>query len=244
VEKPAGAQRGARHDEVNDEVDNVVQTAVETVSRAGTVSLAAFTDALESVGRSLTRRVVEGAVADPPSPAGAAGGTADAGRAPASTALIDRGRLAESLAAGPKAPALGSATVAAIGLKVATRFRKLGFLAKRTPAFLVAAAVPALVASVTRGAHELGMVASHLAQRARAEGVEPDLDRVRRVAVQIMARRPIDPEIEPSHGALARSWLWRAARAALPFTSGVITSDPRGIAAKAAEVDVRELGQA
>jgi hypothetical protein len=219
---------------VDAEVRGVVHTAVDTVSRAGTVSFAALTDALESAGRSLTRRVVAGAVENTPGPS----------RAPvASSALTDRARLAESLAAGPKAPALGSATVAALALKFAGRFRRLGFLARRTPAFLVATAVPALVASVTRGSHELGMIAAHLAQRARAEGVEPDLDRVRRVAVQIMSRRPVDPEAEPSHGALAVGWLRRAARAALPFTSGVVTRDPDGLAATAADVDVRELGR-
>jgi hypothetical protein len=236
--------RDEMHDGVDDEVHGVVQTAIETLSRAGTVSLAALTDALESAGRSLTRRVVANAMAETSHHDGDAREAGAGEPAPASTALVDRARLAESLATGPKAPAIASATVAALALKVATRFRRLGFLARRSPTFLVAAAVPALVSSVSRGAHELGMVASHLAQRARAEGVEPDLDRVRRVAVQIMSRRPVDPETEPSHGALAFSWLRRATRAALPFTSGVVTSDPKGLAAKAAEVDVRELGQA
>ena len=86
------------------------------------------------------------------------------------------------------------------------------------------------------------MVTSHLVHRAQAEGVEPDLERVRRAAVQIVSHRPVDPETEPSHGRLAVHWLRRAFRAALPFTAGVATADPAGLAREAAEVDVTRLG--
>ena len=86
------------------------------------------------------------------------------------------------------------------------------------------------------------MVASHLVQRARSQGVEPDLERVRRAAVQIVSHRPVDPEVEPSHGALAVRWLRRAARAALPFTAGAATADPEGLATAAATVDPASLG--
>lgn len=235
-----GTPNGADDPGVDQAVHGVVHTALDTMSRAGTVSLAALGDALESAARALTRRVVARAVESTPrgGPAGANDSSKSAGT------LVDQSVLAESLDAGPTAPMVGPATVAALALKFGGRFRRLKFLAKRSPAFLAATAIPVLVASVTRGAHELGMVASHLVQRARAEGVEPDLDRVRRAAVQIMSRRPVDPETEPSHGALALGWLRRAVRAALPFTSGVATADPRGIAATAARVDVRELGEA
>jgi hypothetical protein len=213
------------------EVQGVVATAVDTVSRAGTVSFAALTDALEGTGRALTRRVVTGAVSDP----------RPSGRR---ASLADRSGLAEALADKPAVPAIGSATTAALALRFVRRFRRFGFLARRTPAFLVATAVPALVASVARGADELGMVAAHLAARARAAGVEPDLERVRRTAAQVVLRQPVDPETEPSHGALVLQWLRRAARAALPFTAGVATADPEGLARAAAEVDVRQLGPA
>jgi hypothetical protein len=221
----------ARDDDLDREVQGVVRAAVDAASRAGTVSLAALIDALENAGRSLSRRVVSRAVGAPDAPE-------------RRVDLGDRAGLANALAAAPRVPAIGAATTAALALRFARRFRSLGFLARRTPAFLVAAAVPALVASVSRGADELGMVASHLARRARAEGVEPDVERVRRVAVQIVERRPVDPEVEPSHGALAVQWLRRAARAALPFTSGVATADPEHLAAAASEVDVRLLGPA
>jgi hypothetical protein len=212
-----------RDPQVDREVRGVVQAAVDAISRAGTVSAAGITDALENAGRSLTRRVVTGAAIQ-------RGGVAD------------RDSLARALADRPRIPALGSATTAAVALKVAGRFRRLGFLARRTPAFLVATAVPALVASVSRGADELGMVSSYLVERARAHGVEPDLERVRRASVQIVSHRPVDPEVEPSHGVLALLWLRRALRAALPFTAGVATADPEGLASAAAAVDPVLLG--
>ena len=205
------------------DVRAVVQEAVDAASRAGTVSAAGVTDALENAGRSLARRVVTGATA-------------------VRSELVDPARLQQALADKPAVTALGSATSAAMALKFVGRFKRLGFLAKRTPAFLLAAAVPALVVSVTRGADELGMVSSHLFHRARAEGIEPDPERVRRAAVQIVERRPVDPETEPSHGVLAFQWLRRAVRAALPFTSGIATTDPEGLASAAAAVDVRRLG--
>lgn len=210
---------------VPDDVRGVVQTAVDALGRAGTISASAVTDALEGAGRSLSRRVVTEAAARRPE-------------------LADERRLHDALADKPRVPALGSATTAAVALKFAGRFRRVGFLVRRTPAFLVAAAVPALVASVARGADELGMVASHLAHRARAEGVDPDIERVRRAAVQIVSHRPVDPEVEPSHGSLALIWLRRAFRAALPFTAGVATADPAGLTSAAAAVDTSLLGAA
>ena len=208
---------------VDRDVRAVVQAAVDAATRAGTVSAAGITDALESAGRSLARRVVAGA---------------STGR----TELADPGKLREALADKPAVAALGSATTAAMALRFAGRFKSLKFLAKRTPAFLVVGAVPALLASVARGSDELGMVSSHLVHRARAAGIEPDLERVRRTAVQIVERRPVDPETEPSHGVLAYYWLRRAVRAALPFTAGIATADPEGLASAAAAVDVRRLG--
>jgi hypothetical protein len=200
------------------EVQGVVQAAVDALGRAGSASAGALADAVEGAARSLTRRMVVDAIASP-------------------RGVEDREALARALAARPVSPALAGATIAALGLRLARRVRRLGFLARRTPLWLVATAVPALVASVSRGADELGLVASHLVLRARAKGIEPDPERVRRVAVQIASRRAVDPKQEPRHGPLVVSWLRRAFRAALPFTSGVATSDPEGLAAAAADVD-------
>lgn len=215
VEVPAAA-------EVPEDVRGIVQVAVDVLARAGTTSVSALADALESAARRLSRR----AVVD-----------ASGGR----TELVDEERLRASLAAGPRVPAIGSATTAAMALRVARRFRHLNFVAKRTPAFLLATAVPAVVASVSRGADELNMVAAHLVHRARAAGVEPDLERVRRVAVQILSHHTVDPDTEPSHGRLAWTWIRRAGRAALPFTSGVATADPEGLAHAASGVDTSTL---
>jgi hypothetical protein len=206
----------------SDEVLRVVQAAVDALGRVGGASVGALADAVEGAGRALTRKMVGDALTSP-------------------RAMGDRETLARALAERPVGPALAGATVAALGLRLAGRIRRLGFLARRTPLWLLATAAPALLASVSRGADELGLVASHLVLRARAKGVDPDPERVRRVAVQIASRREVDPEQEPSHGPLVVSWLRRAFRAALPFTTGVATSDPGGLAAAAAAVDPTRL---
>jgi hypothetical protein len=199
-------------------VSGVVRSAVDVVSRAGTISVSGVTETLERAGRLLSRRVVDDAESRRPQ-------------------IADRAALAKALATRPPAPALAGATAAALALRFARHFKPLKGLANRSPMWLLATAVPALVASVTRGADELGMVASHLIHRARAAGVEPDPERVRRAAVQIVSHKPVDPEVEPSHGALALGWLKRAARAALPFTAGVATADPEGLADAASGFD-------
>jgi hypothetical protein len=209
----------------SDEVMGVVQAAVGVLGRAGTASVGAVGDAVEGAGRALTRKMVGDAVTSP-------------------RAMADRETLARALAERPMAPALAGATVAALGLRLAGRARRLGFLTRRTPMWLLATAVPALLASVSRGSDELRLVASHLVLQARAKGIEPDPERVRRVAVQIASRRAVDPEQEPNHGPLVVSWLRRAFRAALPFTAGVATSDPDGLAAAAADVDPTRLAAA
>lgn len=208
--------------DVPEDVRGVVQTAVDALSRAGSASASAVAEALESAARRLTRRVATEAAVSRPD-------------------LADEARLQRSLAARPEVTAMAGATTAAVVLRLGRRFRPLNFLARRTPAFLLATAVPAALASVSRGADELGMVVSHLAHRARADGIEPDVERVRRVAVQILSFRPVDPGVEPSHGRLAWMWIRRAVRAALPFTSGVATADPDRLAGAAAAVDTASL---
>jgi hypothetical protein len=205
-----------------DEITGVVRTALDAAGRATTASATGVGDAVERAARALSRRVVAGAATrrDP---------------------LPDRSSLARALSEKPPTPAIVGAAAAAVGLRFLTRYRGLRVLAKRTPMWLLVTAVPTLVASVTRGADELGMVSAHLIHRARAEGIEPDLERVRRAAVQIVSHRVVDPDIEPSHGALAVQWLRRAARAVLPFTSGIATADPEGLAAAAYELDPRTL---
>jgi hypothetical protein len=205
-----------------DDVRDVVESALAAIGRAGTTSATNLADAVEGAGRSLTRRVVTGAL-EAPRP------------------LRDRDALTNALAERPAAPLLASATGAALAVRALSRVPALTFLSRRTPMWLVAAAVPALVASVSRGADELSMVSSHLTQRARAAGVEPDPERLRRVSVQILSGAPVDPDAEPRHGPLVIAWLKRAFRAALPYTAGVATRDPEGLATVAADVDPKLL---
>ena len=179
-------------------------------------------DAVNVPLRALTRRVVVDAAARP-------------------RPVPDMRTLVDRLAERPHAPLLGGASAAAMAAKVARRFGPLRFLARRTPMWVVAAAVPALYASVARGADEVSLVASHLVLRTRAEGHEPDPERIRRAAVQLVSGAPVRTDVEPPYGPLARSWLRRAARATLPFNKGVATGDPHGIAASASAVPVSSL---
>ena len=161
---------------VADAVTGVVRSAVDALSKAGTVSAAALSDALESAGRSLSRRVVAGAATR--------------------RGMGDRDTLARALADRPHTPVLASATGAALAVKVVSRFKRLGFLAKKSPMWLLATAVPALAASVSRGADELGMVAAHLIERARARrsgarpGAGPPRRRPDRVSTSPSTPRP------------------------------------------------------
>jgi hypothetical protein len=219
VDTPGAARdTGTGRSGVADEARQLTAAAVAAVGRTGTISAAAVADAVENTARSLTRRVVDGAI--------------EAG--PAAARHDD---LARALAERPRAPMLASATGAAFAARALSRIGPLRFLARRTPMWLVASAVPALAASVMRGSHELGLVASHLAARARAAGIEPDPERLRRAAVQLVSGAEVDPDSEPRHGLVAVMWLKRAARAALPFTSGVATSHPDTLAAAATAVD-------
>lgn len=204
-------------------IRDFVRTAVTSVARAGTVSLGAVGDAVEAPGRALAGRITAAAVARP-------------------RPVADRAGLAAALEEQPRSPLLGGSTGAAVAAKVAGRVGPLRFLARRTPMWLVVTAIPAVHASVTRGADELALVASHLVHRARAADVEPDADRVRRAAVQLLSGVPVDPGSEPRHAPLTVAWLQRALRATLPFSGGVSTRDPGGLARATAAVDPATLG--
>lgn len=217
ADRAPGDDRGVAGD-----ARELVENAISAVGRAGVTSAAGIADAVEGAGRSLARRMVSSALTEP-------------------RHVPDRKQLAEALAERPGTPFLASGTAAAVASRILRRVGPLKFIGRRMPAFLLASAVPALVASVQRGADELGLVAAHLAARARAEGIEPDPERLRRVAVQVATGTPVDPEVEPRHGPLAVGWLRRAARAVMPFSSGVATKDPEGLARAAVAVDVRTL---
>jgi hypothetical protein len=195
----------------------VVNGLRDALGKAGSLTASGLGEAIEAPARALTRRAAESAVAAP-------------------RPLPDQKALARALAERPGTPALGSAAATALAARVARRAGRLKFLARRTPVWVVAAAGPARYASVARGADEVGMVASHLAHRARAAGMEPDAERVRRAAIQIVSGAPVDTGADPRHGPLVLSWLTRAVKAALPFGSGIATRDPSSMAAAAAAV--------
>lgn len=199
-------------------VVDLVRAMVTAACRAGSSSVTAVGDAVESPCRKLARRIATTAV-DQPKP------------------VAGRSDLADALEAQPRSPLLGGATGAAVVAKVAGRVGPMRFLARRTPMWLVITAVPAVHASVTRGAEELALVASHLVHRARAAGVQPDPERVRRVAVQLLSGSSVNADAEPRHAPLAVAWLQRALRSALPFSPGVATRDPGGLARAAAAVE-------
>jgi hypothetical protein len=204
-------------------VVTLVKEVLGAIRRLAGASVTVVAEAVEAPSRALTQRVAANAVVNP-------------------RPVADPQALAAALARGPNAPALGSAAAAAFAARMARRFRRLGFLARRTPMWILAAAVPALHASVTRGAEEVALVASHLVQRARAAGIEPDPERVRRATVQLMSGTPVDPATDPRHFVLVGGWLQRAARGTLPFGGGGHRShDPQGLARRAAAVPPASL---
>jgi len=202
----------------------VVQAALGMLQRAGQSSPAAIAGSVEWPARVLTRRVVAGALASP-RPVG------------------NRRTLAKELASRSPSQAIARGATAAMAMRVARRFRPMGALLRKTPAWLVATAGPAIYASSARGAEELTLIASHLAHRARTAGVELDPERVRRVTVQLLTGRPVDPDVEPAHGPLVLLWTRRAVKAALPLTTGARTRDPDRLARAAAEVTVEDLAR-
>jgi hypothetical protein len=201
----------------------VVQGVLTAVRRVAGASVSAVANAVDAPSRILTERAAASGVAQP-------------------RPVADHRALAAALAKGPSGPVLGSAAAAAFAARMARRFRRLGFLARRTPMWVLAAAVPALHASVTRGAEEITLVASHLAHRARAAGVDPDPERVRRVAIQVISGAPVDPATDPRHVVLVGGWLQRAMRATLPFSGGIRGRDPEAVARRAADVPPASLG--
>ncbi|MEA2716339.1 MAG: hypothetical protein QOI99_656 [Actinomycetota bacterium] len=203
----------------------VVKGLKTALGRAGSLTATGLGEAVEVPARALTRRAAETAVAAP-------------------RPLAEERALARALAERPGTPAIGSAAATALAAKVAQRFGRLKFLARRTPMWVVAAAGPALYASVTRGADEIAMVASHLAHRTRAAGMQPDPERVWRAAVQVVSGTAVDAGADPRHGPLVLSWLTRAVKAALPFGASLATRDPASRAAAAAAIHPAVLARA
>ena len=206
-------------------VKAVVNGLKSALGKAGTLTASGLGDAIEAPARALTRRAAEGAVAAP-------------------RPLADEKALARALSERPGSPLLGSTAATALAARVARKVGPLKFLARRTPMWVVAAAGPALYASVTRGADEIGMIASHLVHRTRAAGMQPDPERVWRAAVQLLSGATVDAGADPRHGSLVLFWMKRAVKAALPFGASVATRDPASLAAAATTVPPAVLARA
>lgn len=220
---PPPSPPGGDSRSVSETIQALVRATIDALAQAGRMSTTAVGDAVEGPGRALARRVTTGAVSQPRS-------------------VATRALLTTALAEQRQGPAVGGATAAALAARLARRIGPLRFVARRTPMFLVIAVVPALHASVAKGADELGLVASHLVLRTRAAGVVPDPERIRRVTVQLLTGATVDPTTEVRHAPLAVAWLQRAARAAMPFASGVATVAPDALAAAASAVEASLLG--
>lgn len=212
---------GRKGDESTDDggVWGVVGAVLAAASRTGRASAAGVNAGVEAAARGMTRRATASALTDP-------------------RPVADVRDLADALAERSSVPSLSGATAAALATRVARRAGPLRFLARRTPMWIAAVAIPALYASIARGATELNLVASHLVLRARAAGIEPDPHRLHDAAVRLLSK--VGDEA-PAAGTLVSRWLGRAARSTLPFASGVRTPDPDGVAEAAGKVPLSEL---
>lgn len=202
-------------------VRDVVGAVVEAVRRTGRVSAGALGSAVDMPLRALARRVAAESASDP-------------------LPVADSQRLASELRRRHGSVAVGG-TAAVVAGRAARRFGPLRFLARRGPTWALAAGLPALYSSVTRGTEEMRLVASHLVLRVRETGAEADPDRVAKATVQVLTGRPVAPDLEPDHARLVSAWLRRAMRATLPMASAVSTKDPDGVAGRAASVDPSSL---
>ncbi len=119
---------------------------------------------------------------------------------------------------------------------VLSRVGPLRVLARRTPWLMAATAVPDMYSALARGREEVAIVSSFLVNRAGGAGADIDPERLRRVTVQLLQRRRVDPETD-SDAVLVSSWIRRALKSALPFVKGGVTPHPKRIAAAAATVD-------
>jgi hypothetical protein len=180
------------------------------------------TEGLERVARSFHGRVVADAMQSP-------------------RPITDRRALLDALSSPKSFAAVNGATTAFAARKLFERFGPLKVLARRTPWLVAASALPAVYTSLARGRDETALVASFLINQARHANVEPDADRVRRAAIQLLQRERVDPDAEPEHRRLVTSWIRRAVKGLLPFTRTGVTPHAKSLAAAAAAVDPATL---
>ena len=112
---------------------------------------------------------------------------------------------------------------------VLSRVGPLKVLAGRTPWLMAASAVPDMYYALARGREEVAIVSSFLVNRAGGTGAGIDPERLRRVTVQLLQRRRIDPGSESDDADLVSSWIRRALKSALPFVKSGVTPHAKSI---------------
>jgi len=149
----------------------------------------------------------------------------------------NRRELEEALSQRSSIPFDGTGALI-IAKAVMSRVGPLKVVAGRTPWLMAASAVPDMYSALARGRDEVAIVSSFLVNRAGGAGADIDPERLRRVTVQLLLRRSIDPGSESESDAdLVSSWIRRTLKSALPFVKGGVTPHAKRIAAAAATVD-------
>jgi hypothetical protein len=206
------------HERVDRRVLALLLAFLRSMKRAGRNPVRTARDELERAARSFSRRIVLDAIADP-------------------QPVDNRIELRDALADDKHSSVIGGATAALAAVKLLEKIGPMKVLSKRTPWLMLATGLPTAYSSFARGADDLALVSSFLVNRARHSNHEPDPDRVRRVAVQLLHDDRVDPDAEPSHGGLVSSWAWRAVRSALPFSGRSAARHARSLSTAAASVD-------
>lgn len=130
-----------------------------------------------------------------------------------------------------------STGAAVVTKAVLSRVGPLKLFARRTPWLMAASAVPDMYSALARGRDEVAIVSSFLVHHSGRAGADIDPERLRRVTVQLLQRRKVDPGTEPDDADLVSSWIRRALKSALPFVKGGVTPHAKSIVAAAASVD-------
>lgn len=162
------------------------------------------------------------------------------------SARVSTDQLVDAL--GPRSGPVISPWIGAGAARLARTGRAVKVLGARTPLGLAVRFGPAVSAAVVGNVRRLDAAIARLVTRARDDHVEPDPERLRRVAVQALAGEPIDPDVPVDHRVLARVWMGEAGRRAIPFGLDRFTGLPRGrtpeaVAAVLDSVAVNHLAQ-
>jgi hypothetical protein len=131
-------------------------------------------DQFERAAQALTARIVQRSLNDP-------------------RPISDARELQKALSKKSSLP-FDSTGAAVVTKAVLSRVGPLKLLARRTPWLMAASVVPDAYSALARGRDEVAIVSSFLVNRA---GGDIDPERLRRVTVQLLRRRSVDPGANP-----------------------------------------------